>query len=268
MCTVAYMITCTILAELPATAGWVAFELFARHRGKEVGIVLVERPSTGLPSVLASEAGAAATGSCCPTCEAIGRSARSGKAGSGGSGSGGSGSGGGEGEAEHEQLPLAPKCEHGEAAALLQVKKNSANKGRWFFSCCVPMGRGRGRGGGGRCNFFKWADDVSGALPASPALLARTERLFALSDHEGYVSLDAAAGDAGGGAVGEMGNVVRVVRLTFRRGMKGRFVLLTRDMICDSAAALPGASARVFCWCWDTWVEGMSLYESWLGVRV
>jgi hypothetical protein len=75
-----------------------------------------------------------------------------------------------------------PKCEHGELALLQDVKKNSANKGRQFFSCYMPMrGRGRGKGGWGggkssRCNFFKWADDVSGAMVSNPVCRSQFDR--------------------------------------------------------------------------------------------
>jgi len=177
--------------------------------------VLLERPAAHI------DPGSPPAGPCCPTCAAIGCSVRGGDGGS--NRSGGSSSAG----PEREHVPLAPKCEHGEVATLLQVKKNSANKGRWFFSCCVPIGRERGRSGDSRCNFFKWADDVSGALPANPALQARMDRIFEHSEHTGFVSLGAEAGEVGG--------TVRLVRLTFRRGMKGRFVLLTREMMSNTA---------------------------------
>jgi uncharacterized membrane protein YgcG len=219
--------SCRCTAELPATAGWAAFELYARHRGKEVGIVLVER-AAGCPAHVVSpslDPGSSPAGPCCPTCAAIGCSVRG-----GGGGSGRSGGSSSEGP-EREHVPLAPKCEHGEVAALLQVKKNSANKGRWFFSCCVPIGRGRGRSGGSRCNFFKWADDVSGALQANPALQARMDRIFEHSEHTGLISLGAEAG--------EVGEMVRLVKLTFRRGMKGRFVLLTKEMMSNTADVRP-----------------------------
>ena len=68
-----------------------------------------------------------------------------------------------------KHLPLAPKCEHELAALLQQVKKNSANKGRWFISC--------GRSRGSRCNFFKLADET-----CYEAAVAKLKELKAQAD--------------------------------------------------------------------------------------
>jgi hypothetical protein len=197
---------------LPATAEWARpFEIYARHRGKEVGIVLVQLKKNEERTVLASHDGRPC-GPCCPTCDAIAQ----------------------------RSTPLEPRCEHGEIGVLQQVKKRSANCGRFFYSCYLPFGRR------GRCSFFKWADDPCGASNTR----SQIDALFQHQDHMGHVNLHSNALRAGGaeydgsvagagGAAAPDGDVastaggvsVEVARLTFRRGMKGRFVLLTRQAL-------------------------------------
>ncbi|XP_040569735.1 DNA topoisomerase 3-alpha isoform X2 [Lepeophtheirus salmonis] len=46
-------------------------------------------------------------------------------------------------------------CNCGKVAAYRTVQKEGSNKGRFFYSCPVNMAEGS------RCNFFKWADEVS-----------------------------------------------------------------------------------------------------------
>lgn len=48
------------------------------------------------------------------------------------------------------------QCNCNQAATLRTVSKEGPNKGRQFYSCSKPMGQ--------NCNFFKWADEVSGNL--------------------------------------------------------------------------------------------------------
>ena len=222
------------LVELAATASWGDLHLFARHRGKEVGVVLAEQPrhcnhSRQCPSVLSHFAKQA--GPCCVTCDAIGSARAGAVAGSG------------------DLVPLAPKCEHGEVCKLQQVKKSSANKGRWFFSCALGFGRKVGR-----CNFFKWADDVSGALPSEPGHRACMDAFFDETEHIGRVQLPGAV-EADGTAGNEMPQLresqtcsVRVARLTFRRGMKGRFVVISKDELAraEEAEALLNQAHVVF----------------------
>ena len=184
------------LEVLPTTADWRSFEIFARHRGKEVGLVLVER-GVGVP--------VSRRPFCCPTCIAVHQHK-----------SGGAGG---------NNNKLAPKCEHGESATLHQVKKNGANHGRHFFSCYLPMWS-KGKKGSSRalsrCSFFQWADNhAGGAFLSSDDERAHMEALFRDREHAGEVL----AGD----------EQLRVVRLTFRRGMKGKFLLLTKEQLRDSA---------------------------------
>ena len=79
--------------------------------------------------------------------------------GGGGRGGGGRGGGGrgpataGRGASGSAELP-AVSCGCGEAAAVRTVQKETANKGRQFYTCAKPQGQG--------CGFFQWTDEVAG----------------------------------------------------------------------------------------------------------
>jgi hypothetical protein len=168
--------------------------------------VLAEREDTSGPSLVGYDASQA--GPACPTCEAVGNCGRQDSASTDGT----------EGARERPR----PKCEHGEFCLLQQVKKTSANRGRFFFSCYLPFGRGRGsRPGMTRCSFFQWADECG--FVSDPTLTARLDSMFQDVGHTATVELNKAQ--------------VRVVRLTVRRGMKGRFVLLSKEAIGASATS-------------------------------
>jgi len=194
---------------LPATADWGSFELFARHRGKEVGIVLVERADNAHPVIRRP--------AFCPTCISVHKHR----------------SGGENGLPDSDGVGTptdasAPKCHHGEHASLQQVKKAGANKGRYFFSCYLPMWRSK-KGALSRCPFFQWADEhVGGALLSSDEDRSHVDAFFQEREHTGDVD---AAASAGCSPVSQGKPRVRVVRLTFRRGMKGRFVLLSKEQV-------------------------------------
>ena len=194
---------------LTSTADWGSFELFARHRGKEVGIVLVERADAAQP--------ASRRAACCPTCISVHKHKSGGESSPGSYGAG-------------EDLS-APKCHHGEFASLQQVKKAAANQGRHFFSCYIPMWRSK-KGALSRCPFFQWADQhVGGALLSSEDDRSHVDAFFQEREHTGELDVAAPLGCSADSHGTHGAQRLRVVRLTFRRGMKGRFVLISKEQL-------------------------------------
>uniref|UniRef100_A0A1D1ZQM3 DNA-(apurinic or apyrimidinic site) endonuclease 2 n=1 Tax=Auxenochlorella protothecoides TaxID=3075 RepID=A0A1D1ZQM3_AUXPR len=61
----------------------------------------------------------------------------------------------------------APRCRHGEPAALKKANKTGENRGRWFYTCARPAGPPPH----GDCNFFQWVEKRGGS--SGPAIEKR-----------------------------------------------------------------------------------------------